>query len=196
MLVPAGYCLLACRSTLASSALALLWLTSRACYTFTNKRAASNSPPSSQRPTQSTIANPVSPTQVITQTSSATNATAMPQKAADVESGSTASSLNRRLPYHQSRNATRFQLIRNARQAIPNLTLRENNSEGLVIGTLAALVFLLLCIPLLPGGLDSGVRGTLGQFSSSAGMAVNATVATGTLHLMLTHFPRCFTLGR
>ena len=120
----------------------------------------------------------------------------MPQKAADVESGSNASSLNRRLPYHQSRNAARFQLIRDARQAIPNLKLRENKAEGLVIGTLAALVFLLLCIPLLPGGLDSGVRGTLGQFSSSAGMAVNATVATGGLHLMLTHFPRCFTLGR
>lgn len=65
-----------------------------------------------------------------------------------------------------------------------------------MIGTLAALVFLLLCIPLLPGGVDAGVRGTLGQFSSSAGMIMNAAVATAALHLILVQFPYCFTLGR
>lgn len=79
---------------------------------------------------------------------------------------------------------------------MPSLKLRENKSEGAVIGTLAALVFLLLCIPLLPGGVDAGVRGTLGQFSSSAGMIMNAAVATAALHLILVQFPYCFTLGR
>lgn len=86
--------------------------------------------------------------------------------------------------------------MQNARQAIPDLKFRESKSEGAVIGTLAALVFLLLCIPLLPGGVDAGVRGSLGQFSSSAGMVMNAAVATAALHLVLTQFPRCFTIGR
>ena len=65
-----------------------------------------------------------------------------------------------------------------------------------MIGILAALVFLLLCIPLLPGGLVILVPGWLGHFSSTAGMALHAAVATAVLHLMLTHFPKCFTLGR
>lgn len=104
--------------------------------------------------------------------------------------------LHRRLPNFQGRNAARFQLIRDARRAIPNLKLRENRGEGAMIGTLAALLFLLLCIPLLPGGLHSGVRGLFGHVSSTAGMAMNAVVATAILHLMLTYFPRCFTLGR
>jgi len=103
---------------------------------------------------------------------------------------------NRRMPNRQGRNAARFQLIQNARQAIPSLKLQENQGEGLMIGMLAALLFILLCIPLLPGGLVSGVPGWLGHFSSTAGMALNATVAAGMLHLMLKHFPRCFTLGR
>jgi len=65
-----------------------------------------------------------------------------------------------------------------------------------MIGILAALVFLLLCIPLLPGGLVSGVPERFGHLSSIAGMAMNATAAAGALHLMLKQFPRCFTLGR
>ena len=65
-----------------------------------------------------------------------------------------------------------------------------------MIGTMAAMLFLLLCMPLLPGGLTPGVREWLGHFSSTAGMALNAVVATAVLHLMLLHFPRCFTLGR
>ena len=100
----------------------------------------------------------------------------------------------RRVPNnHQSRNAARFQL---ARRVIPSLRSREDPDEGVMIGVLAGLVFLLLCIPLLPGGLDSGVQGRLGGLSSTAGMALNAAVATAGLHLLLTHFPRCFTLGR
>ena len=196
LLLVAGYSLLACRSALTSSALALLWLSSRAYYTSTNKRASSASPPSSQRPSQNPITSPVSPTQTITKASTVTAASAAPQLSTDVESGVNTSRLNRRLPNHQSRNAARFRLIQNARQAIPDMKFRESKSEGAVIGSLAALVFLLLCIPLLPGGVDAGVSGSMGQFSSSAGMVMNAAVATAGLHLILTQFPRCFTLGR
>ncbi|KAL0035579.1 hypothetical protein WJX79_000184 [Trebouxia sp. C0005] len=184
-----GYSLLACRSALASSTCMLLWLSGRACYMFNLKRSSSTSPPPStpqqrfhQAPPPITPKSP--PPQIST-----------PPVTSDVEAGSNASRLNRRMPNHQGRNAARFQLIQNARQAIPSLKLQENRGEGLMIGILAALLFILLCIPLLPGGLVSGVPGWMGHFSSTAGMALNATVAAGILHLMLKHFPRCFTLG-
>lgn len=90
----------------------------------------------------------------------------------------------------------RFRIIQNARQAMPSLKLQEFRGEAFLVGTLAALVFLLLCMPLVPGALSLGIKEKLGHFSSTFGMGLNAAVATAVLHLMLQHFPRCFTLGR
>lgn len=79
---------------------------------------------------------------------------------------------------------------------MPSLKLRESRHQSVLLGLGGASVLLLLCIPLLHGSLDSGIPAPLGHFSSCIGMALNAAMATAGLHVILTMFPHCFTLGR
>ena len=189
----AGYSLLACRSTLASAASTLLFLSLRALFLPRITDSAHS--------TRSKLVKSPVPQRVMSpranRSSHDTLTAKLSSESVDVELASPSySRLNRRTSTHPGRNAARFALIKKAKGAMPALGFRESRSQTTLLGVGGASLLLLLCIPLLRGSLDSGIASPLGHFSSAVGMAMNAAVAVAALHLLLKLFPRCFTLGR